>query len=156
VQKVTAGASGLSLPDELAAARQLLASTGIAVEVDGFPVPDEVGAVLATVVREAVTNVLRHARATRCEIRLVQDAEAIRLTVTNDGVEDPSPGRTQSGGGRGLPSLTARVAAIGGRLDARQAEDRFEVTVRIPSEPAAAVGDADGVHPVPGTELRHG
>jgi two-component system sensor histidine kinase DesK len=152
VQKVTAGGPELSLPDELAAARQLLASAGIEVQVDAFPIPDEVGAVLAMVVREAVTNVLRHARATRCEIRLSEDADGIRLTVTNDGVGDP-PDRRQLGGGRGLPNLTARVAARGGRLDARRSGTSFEVAVRVPAAsaapPPAAVGDADGVHPVP-------
>jgi two-component system sensor histidine kinase DesK len=159
VRKVTAGAPDLSLPAELAAARQLLTSTGIDVDVTqpvGLVPPEQVGAVLATALREAVTNVLRHARATRCEIRLSKDAEGIRLTVTNDGVENPSSGRTrQGGGGRGLPNLTARVAAIGGRLVARAAGSRFEVTVLVPagnaSEPSASVGDANGVHPVPRT-----
>ncbi|MBX6723688.1 MAG: hypothetical protein IRY92_10730 [Dactylosporangium sp.] len=151
--KVTAGGPELSLPDELAAARQLLASAGIRVQVDAFPIPDEVGAVLAMVVREAITNVLRHARATQCEIRLSEDADGIRLTVTNDGVEDRISDRTLRGGGRGLPNLTARVAAMGGRLDARPSGTSFEVAVRVPatsaSQPPAAVGDADGAHPVP-------
>jgi two-component system sensor histidine kinase DesK len=159
VQRVTTGAPDLSLPGELAAARQLLTSTGVDVEVqaadaDVRVLPEQTGAVLATVLREAVTNVLRHARATRCEIRLGTDPEGIRLTVTNDGVENlPSSRTRQRGGGRGLPNLTARVAAMGGRLVARAAGSRFEVTVLVPvasaSEPSAPVGDANGVHPVP-------
>jgi two-component system sensor histidine kinase DesK len=145
----------------LAAAGQLLTSTGIDVEIRATDVeirglPEQVGAVLATVLREAVTNVLRHALATRCEIRLSKDAEGIRLTVTNDGVETPSSGRTrQRRGGRGLPNLTARVAAIGGRLVTRTTGSRFELTVLVPagtaSEPPASVRDANGIHPVPRT-----
>ncbi len=136
--KVTAGGHDLSLAAEVAAARQLLTSTGVDVDVDpadvaGLLLPEQVDAVLATVLREAVTNMLRHARATRCGIHLRKDADGIELRVTNDGVGKPSPDRTQQrGGGRGLPSLTARVAAMGGRLATRSGANEFDLTVRVP------------------------
>ncbi|MEV6844427.1 histidine kinase [Actinoplanes sp. NPDC051411] len=161
VRKVTSGGPDLSLLRELAAARELLASTGVDVEIQAVDedvrvLPRQTGAVAATVLREAVTNVLRHARATRCEIRLSTDAEGMRLTVTNDGVENTSNVRTRRpDGGQGLRNLTARVAAMGGRLVARPTGSRFELTVLVPAaigaEPPAPVGDADSVHPLPRT-----
>jgi two-component system sensor histidine kinase DesK len=138
MQQVSAGAPDLSLAAEVTADRQLLVSAGIDVQVHpadvpGLLVPEQVGAVLATVLREAVTNVLRHARATRCDIDLTPDTDGIELRVTNDGVRESSLDRTrQRGGGRGLPNLTARVAAMGGRLVTRAGENHFDVTAWVP------------------------
>jgi two-component system sensor histidine kinase DesK len=138
MQQVSAGAPDLSLAAEVAADRQLLVSAGIDVQVHpadvpALLVPEQVGAVLATVLREAVTNVLRHARATRCDIDLTPDTDGIELRVTNDGVRESSLDRTaQRAGGRGLPNLTARVAAMGGRLVTRAGENHFVVTAWVP------------------------
>jgi two-component system sensor histidine kinase DesK len=138
MQKVSAGAPDLSLTAEVAAARELLASAGIDVQVHpadvrGLLVPEQVGAVLATVLREAVTNVLRHARATRCDIDLTPDTDGIELRVTNDGIRESSREHTlRRSGGRGLPNLIARVTAMGGHLVTRAGENHFELTARMP------------------------
>ncbi|WP_342671575.1 ATP-binding protein, partial [Streptomyces phaeochromogenes] len=80
-----------------------------------------VGTVLATVLREGVTNLIRHSKATECriEIREVEGA-FVRLTLSNDGVRaDVGALRGCGGGARGgLDNLAERMEAVGGRLTA--------------------------------------
>jgi two-component system sensor histidine kinase DesK len=151
MQTITTGSTDLSLAAELASAHHLLTSAGVAVEVHPATVelPDQAAALLATVLREAVTNVLRHARATRCDIHLLPDLGGIRLKVTNDGV---LPTAARPGGGCGLPNLNARATAMGGRVVTRSGGDHFDVTIRIPlptSDPTFLGSDPNCVHPVP-------
>ena len=85
---------------------------------------------MAPVLREAVTNILRHSAATNCVIETAAAAGVLRLRVSNDGalgrgVGDGSPGH-------GLANLTARVEAGGGRLTSRQAGGRFDLIAEIP------------------------
>lgn len=133
IRAVTTGGHGLSLHAELAAARELLASTGMDVRVRASPhrsLPADVDGVLATVLREAVTNVLRHARATRCEIQVVRHGGSVTLRVTNDGGTGGAP--QQRTGGQGLANLATRAAALGGHVGSCAHGDDFELTVRIP------------------------
>ena len=68
---------------------------------------------LLATVREALTNVGKHARATRASVRVVVDATSCRLTVVDDGVglHGAIPG---SGGGRGLANLRHRAEKLDG------------------------------------------
>jgi signal transduction histidine kinase len=128
----------LSLRAELTAARDTLAAAGVAVRAGApaAPVPPAVDAVLATVLREAVTNILRHATAKRCTIRLSTTGKVIRLQVTNDGVRPAEPAEATSTGGAGIGNLHARVRALGGHLNAGPDGDgRFQLAVEIPVRP---------------------
>jgi len=144
LRAVTSGDHALTLNAELVAARDVLASGGVQVDVhaelpDGR-LPEPIDTVLATVLREAVTNVLRHAAATRCHIDLSLDGGTVGLRVGNDGVGDDGvgdeaePGRRHEPGpgGQGLGNLAERATALGGRLTASTEDGRFELTVRIP------------------------
>jgi two-component system sensor histidine kinase DesK len=110
--------------------------------------------VLAWVVREAVTNVLRHARASHCTIDLtVADADPdpvhssllpgsrepahARLSITNDG----APASRGPTGGSGLTGLAERLAELDGTLSTRLEAGRFtlEATVPLPSAERAAI-----------------
>jgi signal transduction histidine kinase len=64
------------------------------------------------VVREALTNVVKHARATRATVTLVREA-TVRLVVEDDGVGFGAPA---AGFTYGLAGMRERVAALGGRL----------------------------------------
>lgn len=75
------------------------------------PLPADVEAAALRILDEALTNVVRHARATACCVRL-SVTDALRLEVLDDGVGF-SGGRP---GGVGLPSMHARAAALGGQL----------------------------------------
>lgn len=78
------------------------------------PLPRVAEAVALRVVLEAVTNVRRHASATRCEVFLAVDADRLHLAVDDDGVGLAAG----SGGGTGvgLTSMLTRVESLGGAL----------------------------------------
>lgn len=79
IRLVATGDARLSLASEVAAAKQILTSTGIKVTADSpdEPLPAAADEVLAPVLREAVTNVLRHAAAT------ARMSSASRTRITN-------------------------------------------------------------------------
>ena len=86
-------------------------------------------AVLAMALREGVTNVIRHAGAQRCQIKLEPSAKALTLTIADDG---------QGGGklteGSGLKGMRARLAAIGGALDIKSDKAGTRLTATAPLE----------------------
>jgi two-component system sensor histidine kinase DesK len=146
IRLVTGQGRRLSLPAELASAREILASAGIEVRADisDGPLPEAADEVLGPVLREAVTNILRHSAARTCLIELTADGGALRLHVANDGApQQPAAGLlTSGGGGRGLANLNARVRAAGGQLASRLADgqfDRAEILGVRPRRPACAV-----------------
>ena len=110
VRATAAGIRGTSLAVELAAAASVLRAAGIrpvlpqAVD-DVTPAGREV---FGFVVREAVTNVIRHSGATTCTITL----EPSRIEIADDG-RGPED---QPGSGRGVIGLAERVQASGGHL----------------------------------------
>jgi two-component system, NarL family, sensor histidine kinase DesK len=133
---VTGEARDLPLDAELTAARDVLASAGIDVRADVSAdlVPGAVASVLVPVVREAVTNVLKHSSASCCVLEMTADAGLLRLLISNDGSNDAgnaplaAVGRT----GSGLGNLAARVGAAGGRLSARRNGGQFSLVAEIP------------------------
>jgi signal transduction histidine kinase len=89
--------------------------------------PEPVQTALGWVVREAVTNVLRHSRASSCTVALHAVGREAELRVTNDGVAGTAGGR-----GNGLTGLAERLAETGGRLSARREGDRFVLKATVP------------------------
>ncbi|MBB3677727.1 sensor histidine kinase [Modestobacter versicolor] len=132
VREVVRGYRSTDLSSELAGARSVLRAAGVACTVQGVDdagaLPEPVQAALGWVVREAVTNVLRHSRAAECGIVLTRADGEVRLTVTNDGV----PGDA-AGTGSGLAGLRERLAGAGGTLDAARHGDRFQLTATLPT-----------------------
>jgi signal transduction histidine kinase len=128
--RALAGGSGeLSFGDELASAAAVLAAAEVAVEVEGdeLSVPAEAGAVLGVVLREAVTNVLRHSSARHARIAVTMSASAVRLEVENDGVaaESAAPGS-------GVGGLTLRLAEHGGTLTAGPDDGWYLLHAELP------------------------
>ncbi|GAA3817607.1 histidine kinase [Streptomyces phyllanthi] len=124
-----------SLTTELDRARSALTAAGVTPEVrlSGPPLAPQTEALLGWVVREAVTNVVRHSGATHCAITLTGAPERVRLTVTDDG-PGVVPG-SQSGDGTGLKGLTERLAAAGGSLEAGPGPGGgFAVRAELPVE----------------------
>jgi signal transduction histidine kinase len=62
-------------------------------------------------VQESITNVIRHAAATRVEVQITTDDGVLRCTIVDDGRGIPS---TLTRTGDGLPNLQARAATLGG------------------------------------------
>lgn len=77
---------------------------------------------LRHVVREGLSNVARHARATACEVRLTIDGGTVSLEVTDNG-HGPSATSPSPGGGRGLGNLGARARLLGGECEFGAAAD---------------------------------
>jgi two-component system sensor histidine kinase DesK len=133
-----------SLAGELDRARSALTAAGVEPSVtrSGPPPDPQSAALLGWVVREAVTNVVRHSGASRCLISVTAAPERIRLTVTDDG----HGGRGGQGGdgggcrppgdGTGLTGLRERLAAAGGSLTAGPGpRGGFTVTAELPAGP---------------------
>ncbi|MEU4220197.1 sensor histidine kinase [Actinoplanes sp. NPDC026623] len=90
--------------------------------------PDGVRLVVYRVVQEALTNVVRHARAAGCAVSVEAGAESVTVRVVDDGAATV-PGED----GHGLRGMRERVAAYGGSLRAGPRTGAgFAVTARIP------------------------
>ncbi|MUN38705.1 sensor histidine kinase [Actinomadura litoris] len=104
----------------------------------GLAVPREVGAVAYRVVVEALTNVRRHASATRVDVRVRRVRDDVLVSVTNDGTRRRVPFARATGGGLGLQGLTERVRALGGTLTAGPHEQGWRVQATLPDRGADA------------------
>ena len=104
------------LVTELAGARAVLESAGVVLTVHGDPATAGPTArnVLGRVLREAMTNVLRHAQPSRCTITIEVDDGAARLRVDNDGALPADDADV----GTGLVALRRYLDEHAGRLDA--------------------------------------
>jgi signal transduction histidine kinase/ligand-binding sensor domain-containing protein len=94
---------------------------------------------LLLVLKEAVNNAARHARAEHVGVRIEASRDAIRVEIVDDGVGFDPAYPPVSAGGRGLPSLRARAAELGGRLELRSAPGKgTTVALEIPRRTGAA------------------
>jgi two-component system sensor histidine kinase DesK len=130
VRLVASGYRDMSLSKEAAAVLSLLSTASISarVEIDCGPLDEKVDTVLATVLREAVTNMLRHSAAKNCTVMARTADDEVRLQVTNDGVP-PSAASRRDGGG--LENLAVRLEAVGGKLTVSRHDDRFDVLATV-------------------------
>jgi two-component system sensor histidine kinase DesK len=112
VRSAVTGMRSATLAAELAGARDALESARIAtdVRVDAGALPPPVETALAYVLREAVTNVVRHSGAGRCTIALTRDDAAARLEVRDDG----RGGAAREG--NGIAGMRLRLSPLGGAL----------------------------------------
>jgi two-component system sensor histidine kinase DesK len=116
-----------SLTAEIAGVRSILELAGVGCEADAVPpqLPQPVQDAVGWLVREGGTNVLRHSKATRCEIRLRVSDRQLVVEMSNDNpdgaVTDRPPATTGgagAGGGRAGGAGGGRAdGAAGGRAD---------------------------------------
>ncbi|MEV7807733.1 histidine kinase [Microbispora sp. NPDC088329] len=151
LDSITGDRVELRLSSEIDAAREVLASAGIdaVVRVETGPLPPALDTSLATVLREGVTNVLRHSRAGTCEITVSGTAGGVRLRLVNDGATLQEEAEPTERRGTGLDSIAART---GGRVTAgHRTGEIFEVLAEFPA-PAEPGGGPCGFPPVSGTQ----
>ena len=124
-------ASGLSA--EFEAMKKAFDTAGVALSVEAEPLtlPPTHENALALILREASTNVLRHANAKTCRVRLAHRNNVALLEIVDDGTG--GDGRE----GNGLTGMRERIAALGGSLvrDGRSGT-RIEITLPLAPEPA--------------------
>lgn len=96
-----------------------------------------VGAAVYRMAQESITNAVRHARhATRIEVLVTGDDDAIRLTVQDDG--DPNPSAAGSIG-YGLVGMSERAKLLGGTLQAGPSDGRgWTITAVLPRDGVSA------------------
>jgi two-component system sensor histidine kinase DesK len=130
VRAAVSGHREVTLAGELATAREVLRATGIVAELPGsVDIVDPTRSELfGWVVREAVTNVVRHSRAAHCRIALGREW----IEVVDDGRGgDAAPGS-------GLQGLTERVSAAGGRVRVGTLSPGWRVHVDMAARPQPA------------------
>ena len=111
VREAVSGWRAPELAAEAASARLVLESSGISAQVDDIPdIAREVGQVMAMVLREAVTNVIRHSRASQCRIEFERAGRDWLMRVADNG-----NGQTTAEG-HGITGMRERLAAVGGEL----------------------------------------
>ncbi|HEX7301724.1 sensor histidine kinase [Lentzea sp.] len=126
----------ISLATTSDSAKAMLAASNIdvRVELNHDPLPEPVETVLAAVLCEAVTNVLRHSEASTCTIGVQQCGTTVLLDVINDGAAD----RAVSADCNGVRNQAERVQAAGGTFTARHiGGGSFHVHAAIPAIPFA-------------------
>jgi two-component system sensor histidine kinase DesK len=99
---------------ELAQAKSTLETAGLTVQCDAatsMKLPAMQESVLSLAVREGVTNVVRHAQARTCRLRLEQQNESCRLEIQDDGQGFSTME------GNGLRGMRERVEMLGGTLE---------------------------------------
>lgn len=150
VREAVTGYREGSLATELDRARSALRAVGIepVVRQSGPPLAARTEALLGWVIREAVTNAVRHSGATHCEIAVEGGPERVRVRISDDGrgalpASGPLPS-IPGIGGTGLKGLTERLAAAGGSLEAGPGpRGGFVVTAELPVETAELGEEAD-------------
>ncbi|MFC4031621.1 sensor histidine kinase [Streptomyces polygonati] len=143
VRGVAHGSPQILFATEIGSVRGILAAAGVATTLDlrVTPLPPRLSTALGAVLREAVTNLLRHSDAEHCRISVTQEAGRVRLEVSNDGT-GPS-GDLHDGPRRGLRNLADRMHAVGGTLSVSIDEDGwFRLVAQCPLGP---FGDAVAV-----------
>jgi two-component system sensor histidine kinase DesK len=131
VRAAVRGYQASGIVEEFRHARETLELAGIAPEVDVEPLamsPAQEG-VLVLALREAVTNVIRHARATACKLSLRGDGVCCELEIADNG-----PG-SAAGEGFGLSSMRHRVESLGGLLE-RSGMPGNTLRIRLPLKTA--------------------
>jgi two-component system sensor histidine kinase DesK len=134
VRAAVTGIRAAGMAAELASAKLLLECEGVAFRyvvddqsLDGRALPPRVETALAMTVREAVTNIQRHARAQNAEVAFATDAGEVVLRIVDDG----------RGGaivpGNGLGGMRERIEALGGQLRVDSGSGRgTRIEARVP------------------------
>ena len=137
VRDAIRGYRAQGLAAELARAKATLETAGLTVQCDAatrVQLTAMQESVLSLAVREAVTNVVRHAHARNCKLRLERQNGLCRLEIQDDGLG--SSGIE----GNGLRGMRERVEMLGGTL-VRENRDGTKLTITLPLKETATHGE---------------
>jgi two-component system sensor histidine kinase DesK len=140
VRRAVTGIRAAGIAAELASAKLLLESNGVRLnyELADLALPANVETVLAMTVRESVTNIQRHARASEARVRLRVESKQLQLEIADNGRGgDIVPGNGLTGMRERLATIDAEV-----RVDSRRGEGTTVLVVLAVPECKEAVAHA--------------
>jgi two-component system sensor histidine kinase DesK len=144
VREAVDGYRRTSVAVEVARARVALdvAGVGFEVAVDDAALTAQADEAFAWVVREGVTNVVRHSAARRCRLRIAAQPGGVILELEDDGPAGDDRG-LPARAGSGLAGLRSRLVPLGGDVQGNRSEGGFRLVARLPAsladrEPGAA------------------
>jgi len=105
--------------------------TNLAIEGTPFPLYPSIQIVLYKNTQEALTNALRHGKATSVEVLLDYRDNEIRMSVSNNGVVNELPDQSSKQLGMGLSGIQERIQLVGGSVDIQWGYP-FTVVTRLP------------------------
>jgi two-component system sensor histidine kinase DesK len=127
VRAAVTGFRAADLAAELASARLLLESSAVALDYDAPPaLSPEIERPLALVLREAATNIARHAQASRAEVRFVREDGKVRMRIADDGRG------ASAAEGNGVVGMRERMHALGGSFAFASTREGTAVEVAVP------------------------
>ena len=143
VRSAVTGIRATDLAAELASARLMLESSMVHLEYGTPPgLPGEIERGLALVVREAATNIARHARASQAQIAFDCEGGAVQLRIVDNG------GGGIVSDGNGLSGMRERVAALGGTLSIDSPKGQgTRLLVRVPVKPPRSLPGVEDAPP---------
>ena len=133
------------LSGESGAAKAMLAAAGVRLEYLAEPLdltPAQEGT-LALALREAVTNVVRHAQASSCTVRLTRAEDGVRLEVVDDGLGK------RAADGSGLSGMRERAEGLGGGLEIEGGAAGTRLLLTLPTNPDCTNVGTEREHKVP-------
>jgi two-component system sensor histidine kinase DesK len=123
IREAVSGYREISLAGELERARVALTAAEIEADLPSSTdeVPSELRELFAWTVREGITNVLRHARASRCEVTFTPTSAEVR--------DDGQAGHSPDDHGYGLAGLRERAAEVAATVETRELSPGFSLSV---------------------------
>ena len=110
--------------------------------LEQLDMPPAIEGVLALALREGVTNVIRHAHATTCQVQVQRVDDRVVLTIEDDGQWQKTAQVDTAPGTGGLTIMRSRVEALGGDLHIGRTQagrdSRTRLVVRLPLAGSAA------------------
>ena len=130
VREAISGYRSAGWAAEVEQAQRVLVAAGIVLDLDESPVDlaPAVENALSLVLREAVTNIVRHAAATLCTVRLRQDGNDLLCEIADNGVGIKSLQR-----GHGLHGMRERIEALGGAMQLASNQPGLQLRLSIPT-----------------------
>ena len=131
VRAAVCGYQQIDIQSELSQALASLELSNIkgSVKFEGVSLPAKLETLVSMIVREGATNVIRHSKASTCEINIHSDGKSLELRIRDDGVGIGQPP------GNGLRGMQERVAILGGRFSILS-DQGTTLHVLIPLQPA--------------------
>jgi signal transduction histidine kinase len=137
-------AIGMLRDDELPGPERLASLAAQYQEVSGVPclftvsgqayeLPSEAALAVYRVAQEALTNITKHARPERVEVRLGYELRYTRLTVEDFAMNWEPPRAAGGGSGYGLTGMRERAELLGGDLTTAMTRGGFRVELRVPA-----------------------